>query len=312
MTNTLHYCCIIPTYNGMQLLPRLLDSLESQKVRADVLIVDSSSTDGTVELALSRVNMVKVIPKEQFNHGGTRRWAVEDNSGYSFYVLLTQDVILSGADSIKNILKLFDDPRVGAVCGRQLPHTDANLLSRHARLFNYPDKTRVKSIQDAQELGLKTAFLSNSFAAYRATALIDAGGFPDHVIFGEDMHVAARMLQKGWKIAYAADAECFHSHNYTLIEEFRRYFDNGVFHARDPWIREMLGGAGGEGVRYVISELRFHGRKYLYLWPLSLLRNALKYFGFKLGLHEKHFPVLLKQKLSMNSKFWETEKNFPL
>jgi rhamnosyltransferase len=215
---------------------------------------------------------------------------------------------LASQDAVSNILKLFHDPMVGAVCGRQLPHLDATILARHARIFNYPDKSRVKSLEDASLLGLKTAFLSNSFAAYRANALKDAGGFPDHVIFGEDMYVAAKMLQKGWKIAYAAKAECRHSHNYTLVEEFRRYFDNGVFHAREPWIREMLGGAGGEGIRYVISELRFLGWKHLYLWPSSIFRNGLKLLAFRLGLLERYIPRKTKMLLSMNRAYWEAHE----
>jgi rhamnosyltransferase len=297
---------IVPTFNGIKDLPRLLGSLEGQELLPDVLIVDSSSTDGTVELARNRVKRITVIPREVFNHGGTRKWIVEINPDYDVYIFMTHDAILSGSHAIEKIIEPFQDSRVGAVCGRQVPHADANILARHARYFNYPAKSQVKSIEDAAELGLKTAFLSNSFAAYRASALKGVGGFPPHVIFGEDMYAAAKMLQKGWKIAYESEAVCQHSHNYSLEEEFKRYFDNGVFHSCDPWIREMLGGAGGEGVRYVISELRFLGWSHLDLWPSSLVRNALKYFGFKLGLYEKYLPVSLKQKLSMNSAFWKS------
>lgn len=299
---------IIPTCDGLQELSRLIESLEIQEMRPDVLIVDSSSTDGTAEFAQRRVKKVIGIPKEQFNHGGTRQWAVDNYPGYDFYIMMTQDAILSRPDAIEKIIESFQDPRVGAVCGRQLPHVGANILARHARTFNYPETSRVKGLEDAPRLGLKTAFLSNSFAAYRAKALKEVGGFPDHVIFGEDMYVAARMLQKGWKIAYAAEAECFHSHNYTLIEEFRRYFDNGVFHARDPWIREMLGSAGGEGLRYVLSELKYLGWKRLYLWPSSLLRNALKLIAFRFGLIERYLPKTIKKEFSMNQKFWMKSK----
>ena len=112
---------------------------------------------------------------------------------------------------------------------------------------------------DAAELGIKAAFMSNSFAAYRREALMAVGGFPKHVIFAEDMYVAAKMLMAGWKVVYEGSACCRHSHNYTIIEEFRRYFDMGVFHAREPWIRENFGGAGGEGLRYVKSELKYLG-----------------------------------------------------
>ena len=149
------------------------------------------------------------------------------------------------------IIAPFFDPKVGAVCGRQLPHLDAAPLAKHARYFNYPEGIQVKTMADVQRLGIKTAFMSNSFAAYRGAVLSGIGGFPEHVIFAEDMYVAAKMLILGWKVVYAGDAQCFHSHNYSIAEEFKRYFDIGVFHAREKWIGQRFGSAGGEGMRYL-------------------------------------------------------------
>ncbi|MDF2643739.1 MAG: glycosyl transferase family protein, partial [Pseudomonas sp.] len=51
---SLRVACVIPTYNGRQDLERLLDSLTTQTARFDTLIVDSSSSDGTLELARAR------------------------------------------------------------------------------------------------------------------------------------------------------------------------------------------------------------------------------------------------------------------
>ena len=189
--------------------------------------------------------------------------------------------------------------------GRQLPHLDATPIAQHARHFNYPDTVQIKSMSDVPKLGIKTAFMSNSFAAYRAEALKAVGGFPNHVIFAEDMYVAAKMLMIGWKIAYAGNAQCRHSHNYSIAEEFERYFDMGVFHAREPWIRQTFGGAGGEGLRYVKSELKFLGLRHWYLWPSALLRNAVKLLGYKLGQQEAKLPVKLKRRLSMYKRYWD-------
>ena len=86
---------------------------------------------------------------------------------------------------------------------------------------------------------MKTAFNSNSFAAYRRKALKDVGGFPINTILSEDMYVTAKMLLKNWSVAYCADAKVYHSHNYTIWQEFKRYFDIGVFHAKEAWIRNF-------------------------------------------------------------------------
>lgn len=304
---SLRCACIIPTYNGIKDLDRLLHSLDRQSIDFDLFVVDSSSTDGTAELARAKGCILEVIPSSKFNHGGTRQLMVDSHPDYDFYVFITQDAYLVDEYSMERILTPFLDEKVGAVCGRQLPHIDANPLAEHARLFNYPSKSRVKSMADVEELGIKVPFISNSFAAYRREALLDAGGFPSHVILSEDMYVAANMLLKGWKIAYAGDACCRHSHNYTLLQEFRRYFDTGVFHAYEPWIREQFGGAGGEGVRYVISELKFLGVCRFYLWPSSILRNFTKLLAFKLGLWESKLPLWLKKRFSMHKNFWNFE-----
>lgn len=297
--------CVIPSYNDKNSLCRLLDSLSRQTAHFDLFIVDSSSTDGTLEFARERIFSVEVISSSEFNHGGTRQLMVDRHPGYKIYVFLTQDACLADAEAIQRLVEPFSDPKVGAVCGRQLPHEGAGLLAQHARIFNYPEGIQVKSMDDVPALGIKTAFMSNSFAAYRAEALKEVGGFPSHVILSEDMYVAAKMLLAGWKVAYAGDALCRHSHDYSLAQEFKRYFDIGVFHAREPWIRAAFGGAGGEGMRYVRSELRFLGLHRLHLWPGALLRNALKLLGYKLGQQESRLPLAWKRKLSMHWRYWK-------
>lgn len=75
------------------------------------------------------------------------------------------------------------------------------------------------------------------------------------------MYVAAKMLKCGWKVAYCANATVYHSHNYSLLDEFRRYFDIGVFNAREPWVLAEFGVAESEGVKFIRSEFLFLFRK---------------------------------------------------
>lgn len=297
--------CVVPVYNAQDDLERLLDSLEAQSCALDVLIVDSSSTDGTQELAFQRIGQVHVIPSIEFNHGGTRQLMVDRHPDYDIYVFMTQDAYLTDPDAIACLVSPFQDPKVGAVCGRQLPHLNATALASHARAFNYKSDVQEKTLGDIPRLGLKTAFMSNSFAAYRADALAAVGGFPAHVIFAEDMYVAARMLLLDWKVVYAGNASCRHSHNYSVSEEFSRYFDMGVFHAREPWIRRTFGGAGGEGLRYVRSELAFLGWRRWAMWPEALWRNLIKLVAYKMGLKEAVLPLALKRKLGMYKRYWD-------
>ncbi|WP_176504069.1 glycosyltransferase family 2 protein [Cobetia sp. 5-11-6-3] len=293
---------VVPTYNGLQDLKRLVSSLPSL---SNLFVIDSSSKDGTAQY-LNDMNIDHIIiPTSEFNHGGTRQRALVERPGYDIYVFMTQDAYLAESVAIQNLIAPFEDIHVGAVCGNQLPHNDAMPIGEHARVFNYPDISNTKSLADAPKLGIKTAFMSNSFAAYRTTALQAVGGFPDHVILGEDMYVAAKMLMSQWKISYQGNAKCHHSHDYSLIEEGKRYFDIGVFLSRESWIQDYFGSAGGEGLRYVKSEIRFLSRRGKYWIPNAITRNVIKMLSFKLGKKEKYLPTRLKSYLSMHKRFWK-------
>jgi len=245
---------VCPTLNPGDIFTDWLNAFNSQKEKpAACLIVDSGSVDNTVENSKQNGLSVKAINRDQFNHGGTRQQVVDESEGFEFLIFLTQDAILHDDQALNAILSVFDDVNVAAVCGRQLPRKNADPIEAHARLYSYPGTANTRIIDDARTIGIKAAFLSNSFAAYRRDALQEAGGFPGDVIFGEDMYVAARLLQAGYRIAYAADACVYHSHDYSIVQEFKRYFDMGVFHAREPWIRQELGAPEGEGLKFVIS-----------------------------------------------------------
>ncbi len=298
---------IVPTLNAGSLWRDWINAISATGIEAgDVYVIDSGSSDDTVLLAREAGFNVKSIDVRSFNHGSTRQSAVADLSGVDIAIFLTQDAILHRPDSFQNMLSPFEeDKHVAAVCGRQLPRPEAGAIERHARLFNYPEISSLNSIADADKKGLKTAFLSNSFAAYRVSALLDVGGFPADVIFGEDMYVAAKMLKAGYKVAYAADACVYHSHAYSFWQEMQRYFDMGVFHAREPWIRQLLGGAEGAGFKFVVSEYKYLLKHAFWRVPEGMLRTLFRYAGFRLGLLEKRFPLRLKRLLAMNKGYFK-------
>lgn len=296
---------IVPTLNAGHTWVSWIDALLATGMSPDdVYMIDSGSADDTVSQAEKAGFNIKKIAPETFDHGGTRQMAVADLAGYDLAIFLTQDAILSHPDSLKKILAPFTDVNIAAVCGRQLPRRGAGAIESHARLFNYPEISTLNSASDIATKGLKTAFISNSFAAYRISVLKEVGSFPQNVIFGEDMHLAARILKAGYKIAYAAEACVYHSHGYSITQEMKRYFDMGVFHAREPWIRQELGGAEGEGKKFVISELKYLLKNAFWRVPEGVLRTVLRYAGFRLGLSEQKLPPWLKRRLAMNKAYF--------
>lgn len=278
---------IIPVYHPDDKFIELLNMLKKQSIPdIPVLIIDSGSDKEWCKAAQGLNWQLKDIDSKDFNHGGTRQMGIDMCPGKDIIVFLTQDAILADEYSIENLVRAFDDIGVGCAYGRQLPHNDANVFASFARLHNYPAQSYVRSYEDRNVYGMKTAFLSNSFAAYRRTAMEKVGGFPLNVILSEDMYVAAKMLMSGWKVAYVAEAKVYHSHNFTFRQEFKRYFDIGVFHARENWIRNVFGEAERSGKQYIINEIQYIASRNLFMVPKMIGRTVVKFLAYKLGINK--------------------------
>jgi rhamnosyltransferase len=296
---------VVPVLNGGDVWRKASASIQAQTpAPARVLVIDSGSTDDSAATAESAGFDVWHIDKQSFDHGGTRQQAIDALTDADVVVFLTQDAVADSAQSVALLVRALDDPRVGVAYGRQLPRPQAGVLEAHARRFNYPAVSSLRCFDDRGRLGIKTAFTSNSFAAYRRDALLQTGGFPRKLILGEDMVAAAGMLKEGWLVAYVADARVFHSHGYTLRQELRRYFDIGVLHIDQHWLLETFGSAEGEGVAYVRSEIREVLRRAPLLLPSAVVRIAAKYLGYRLGLASNVLPRTVCRKLSMHQRYW--------
>ncbi len=299
---------IIPTLNAGKNFKRLLEEISRQDLNCKKLVVDSESTDGTPELAESFGFEVLKIQREKFNHGKTRQFAVEylqKKFSIDIAVFLTQDVFLYGDKTLSKLVEIFaENSEVGLTFGRQLPHKNATLEAKFLREFNYPAKSQLRSLADKKFLGLKVATASNSFAAYRVNFLQEVGGFPTQVILCEDMFVAAKMLLARHKIFYNAETQVFHSHNYKILQEFSRYFDIGVFHSRESWIRKDFGSAESAGKKFVLLKLKN-------LWQnnsaeifSAICHDFAKFLGYRLGRLEKFLPEFVCKLCAMNKNFF--------
>lgn len=296
---------IIPTYNGEEYLPKLLEALKSQTVSFELIIIDSSSSDNTLNIAKKYADKIISIPQSEFDHGGTRTKAGKEAKG-DILVFLTQDALPYNNKSIENIVKIFDNSHIGASYGRQLAYNHTNPFGTHLREFNYGTESYIRELKDKDKFGIKTAFLSDSFASYRRTALEEINWIKDGLIVGEDSYAGAKLILKGYSLAYLSDAKVYHSHSYTIVQEFKRYFDIGVFHKREDWILKEFGKAEGEGGKYIKSEIKYLISNNLYhLIPQFFIRNGMKYLGYKLGQKYKLIPLKLIKKLSMHSFWWK-------
>lgn len=221
---------IIPTLNAAGEVGALLDSLASQTVRpGEVLVVDSSSGDGTAGIVRSHTGVrLEAVRREDFDHGGTRNDVLGMASG-DLVLFLTQDALPADDRYIEHLIAPFSDQRVALAYGRQLPKPGARRYVQLVQGFNYPAEPEVRTAADIGRLGIRAYFCSDACSAYRRGALERIGGIPHPCSTNEDMLAACRLLRAGFKVAYAPDACVLHSHNLTFRQQFRRNREVGRF-----------------------------------------------------------------------------------
>lgn len=301
---------IIPVYKPGKEFVELIERLERQSVpvRRILLFNTEQKYWEAFEYETPRRRRyenvrVRHISKREFDHGRTRREAVK-KSETEIFVMMTQDAMPANEFLLERLIAPLSAGDVAVSYARQLPGEEAGPIERFTRQFNYPAESRIKSKKDIPELGIKTFFCSNVCAAYRRDIYEKQGGFVRRAIFNEDMIYAAGCIQAGYKVAYAADAEVIHSHQYTNREQFRRNFDLGVSQAEHPEVFSCVP-SESEGIKLVrqtAAYLKREGEGRLIL-PMCVT-SIYKFFGYKLGKNYKRLSFRRIMKYTMNKEYW--------
>lgn len=246
---------IIPTCNAGKYIGQQLDILLRQTVKpCEIIVVDSASDDTTCQIATSQGEPVKLleIRREEFDHGGTRDFALRQTEG-DYVLFLTQDALPIDERYIENLIApMVRDTAVAAVCARQVAYPDAREYERLNREFNYPTQGRVWSADDIDRFGEKAYFFSDACSAYRRSAYDAVGGFDRPIETNEDMLIAAKLIHAGYKLAYEPTAQVYHSHCFSLRHEYERNKSIARVMAR---YSERLVGANNdrEGMRLALT-----------------------------------------------------------
>lgn len=274
----------IPTYNAGNDFNDILNLIDKQASAIHrKYIIDSSSTDKTIEIAKKHSFDVKIISRSEFGHGKTRSQAAKDLSECNYIIYMTQDIYLQ-ENAINNIIKFMKkDPNIAVCYGKQeVDMEKGNIFEYRSREFNYTEQSIVKTIKNIPNLGIKTVFSSDAFAIYDQKKLQEINYFPEDLNFSEDMYAATQFINQGYSVGYCATAKVFHTHNYTVREEFNRYRYIGNFHKKYPEIQEQFGKNTSEGIRLVLNEINYLIKKgYAHLVPESIVRNLAKYLGYR-------------------------------
>jgi rhamnosyltransferase len=295
----------IITHNARAHLDSCLTPVLDSSLDFRLVVVNSSSSDGTVEYARSRGLDVFLVPRDEFNHGFTRE-LIRKHLATDIVVMLTPDAYATDSGFLEHLVMPLLHGQAAVSYARQIPHIGADYLEGLARDFSYPANSELRGIEDLNRYGSYLFFCSNSCAAWSNKALDEIGGFPT-VLTNEDTFAAAKLIARGYKIAYVAESVVRHSHRYSLWQEFSRYADTG-------YARALFGQEG-----FLNQRDENHGRKYLQflfrrvkaerpeLFPYAIAQIMAKFCGYKLGKMATKLPSSFIRCLSSQDYYWSSK-----
>jgi len=292
---------VVVTYRARHLLDRCLPPLLASPLRPRVLVVDSGSDDGTVERARALGAETWVIPRYEFNHGITRERA-RRRLGTEIVVMLTPDVRPAGPEMLERLVAPIRAGRAAVAYARQVARADADPIERFGRAFAFPPVSEIRDLASYARLGTATHYCSDACCAWWQPALDAIGGFQPTLVSEETVAVV-RLLERGYRLAYVAEAVVEHSHPTSLWHDFRRQFDVGL--TRTLYARELLARGSDEarGRRYLRELLATLARRAPHLIPYALLHTAVRYAGYALARRAPTWPRALAPSLSSQDNF---------
>lgn len=215
----------IPVLDGGRRLMETLAAVGCQRVGAEVelLVADSGSRDGSVELARSFGAAVASVPR--FSHGGTRNLLMERARG-THVAFLTQDAVPADEHWLARMLTGFAlAGDVGLVYGPYRPRPGAPVsVTREVDgwFTSLSPDGRPRVDRGQQGFGPATFFTdANGCVARAAWQRVPFREVP----YAEDQVLALDMQRAGYAKVFHPDAAVIHSHEYGVVDQFRRSFD---------------------------------------------------------------------------------------
>ena len=239
------FSVVIRAFNEERHLPVLLQAIEGQTVRpAEVVLVDSGSTDASVRIARDYGARVLHIAKNDFSFGRSLNMGIEA-TGSDFIVIASAHVYPTDNGWLERILQPFKDAGVALVYGGQQGNGRTKFSEHQVFRQWFPP---VSSSDQTH------AFCNNGNAAVRRSVW-ETLRYDEQVPGLEDVHWAKRAMERGFRIVYQADASVVHVHEETYAQVYRRYRREAIgLRSVFPWEGMTLSHAAGLFVRAVRSD----------------------------------------------------------
>lgn len=207
---------LIRAKNEEKYIGQTLSVLFSQTFkRLEVIIIDSGSTDRTLEIAREYPVRIYEIKPEDFTWGYSLNYGFERARG-KYVVNLSAHALPLSNDWVETLIANFKDDKVAAVMSKNLPCPDCNPFDRRGLLKKY-------DIPKQEIRGGHPYIFANYCSAIRKTAW-EKVHYDTTLTYAEDHDWAIKVVDLGYKIIYEPAAETYHSHNETLQQIYKRSY----------------------------------------------------------------------------------------
>jgi len=299
---------VILTKNAGSEFDSVLEMIHKQKYDQviEVIVIDSGSSDKTLEVAEKHEAIIHKIKPEDFGHGVTRNLGVRLAKG-KFVCFITQDALPKNDIWLSSMTDELRKEGVAAVYGKQLPKKDSTPMEDFFICDKYRDKKIVRKFIEGKRMSMDDIHFSDRSSLLRRDLLVKYP-YPEDLVLAEDQVWAKKMLEIGFAIVYEPLSEVYHSHNYSLVNAFRKWFDVGSAFTRIGKSESSTGFLLSKGLGYYGRELSFLLRTHPIWIPYAIIYDFLKLLGYIVGKQERHMPNWLKIRLSIYNVHWKKFK----
>ena len=307
---------VIMTYRPSQKFVLLLQGLLNQNYDINsILIINTNENELFINLDEKNILLLNELLKNgiinlininssEFDHGASRNIVLK-YSNADYIIFFTNDAVPYDNNLIKNLVDgMNKDSYIKASYARQIPFDDAYYKEKLIREFNYPNYDIIKSKETLNLYGIKNYFMSNVCAIYDFKYFKTNNGFTENIILNEDTYFAYKIINDGYKVLYNSSALVYHSHNYSFIKQFKRYFDIGVSHNKDEIVLKNIS-SNKEGFKLFKIVLFEMLRHFKLLEAIDFIIDLFfRYLGFTIGKNYKYINKDFCLKLTMNKNYF--------
>lgn len=231
---------VVRSRNDIMTIEKTLERLRAQRLppgwELELVNIDNQSLDGTADV-VRRLNPDGVVlswPVGEYMPGAVLNFAVGQSQG-KIVLFNNADAVPDSEEYVANLMAPLLEGRADAVFGRQTPRPNARCLVR---------KDYERAFGDGRIASHWKHFFSLAAAGVRRSVW-SKNRFREDLLYSEDIEWSWRLKKRGFRIQYVENARVEHSHNYTLRQTAKRFYNEGVadlmiFGGKPSWLRGFL------------------------------------------------------------------------